>query len=271
MTFLQNEQGCAPPTSYPSGHQRDLPNDFGHRAGRGRTRVTSSTSPVHLTRCNTSDSNFLALSTPHRTISVPYGNWSAFEGLPCWHDEGRKEKSNHSQPIPSPSRSRCRPYPGHANSEILKSLAQLSKAVRKAKPDTKFVVVASDMIEHSKNLSFYEKKRLRQIVPEQELAKARELGLLANFDDASVAIIGAGVIPEAEGGTEVRDEKALSRLRLFWEDWVQASSGNWSLTGSLNFLRSSRGTMRPKNRLGAIVGHSRKLMLHGQLRNTTPY
>ena len=113
-----------------------------------------------------------------------------------------------------------------ANSEILASLKQMSEAIRKSKAKEKLVVVVSDLLEHSSSTSFYRNKQVRPIDPKTELEKAESKGLVADFNGASVAIVGAGLLSPESGADATRDTAALESLHKFWEEWFEASDAN---------------------------------------------
>lgn len=72
-------------------------------------RLVGPAHAINLPCSNTSQPNARTLSAPYRPISVPHCSRSAGEGLPGGYDG---KHGNHSQPIPSPSRSSLREYPG---------------------------------------------------------------------------------------------------------------------------------------------------------------
>lgn len=109
------------------------------------------------------------------------------------------------------------------HSEIMGGLAQLAAAVRAAPGEQKLVIVVSDLLEHSDATSFYRNRDLRQLDAEAELAKAKEAGLVADFDGADVAVVGAGMLSEQSDSKAVRNARALNSLRTFWEKWFASS------------------------------------------------
>ena len=110
------------------------------------------------------------------------------------------------------------------NSEIMASLSQLSDAVRRSDASEKMVLVASDMLENSSSASFYANSNVRQIDWQAELTKAANQRLLGDFDNARVAVIGAGLLPADAQTQGVRDTEALNNLRTFWENWFANSN-----------------------------------------------
>jgi len=131
-----------------------------------------------------------------------------------------------------------------ANSEILASLKQVSAAINESKAPDKLVLVVSDLLEHSTTTSFYRKKTIRLIDPDVELKRAKDSGLIADFSDARVAVIGAGLLdPESDPGA-VRDSKALQSLRTFWERWFEASGAKVAAYGQPDLVAPLRWDTR---------------------------
>jgi hypothetical protein len=125
------------------------------------------------------------------------------------------------------------------SSEILASLTQLSEAVEASDAKDKLVIVVSDLLEHSPVTTFYSNKDLRRIDPAAELEKAREGGLIGNFDGARIAIVGAGLL-SGEKGQALRDTAALAALRSFWESWIEASGGQLAQYGEPDLVKPLR-------------------------------
>jgi hypothetical protein len=111
-----------------------------------------------------------------------------------------------------------------ANSEILSSLAQLSRAVRESPATDKLVIIASDLLEHSTTSSFYQDRNLRVLNPAEEMAKAKEVHLVGDFDGARVYVVGTGLLSPQSDMDMVRDAKARAALRDFWRQWFKESN-----------------------------------------------
>ena len=79
--------------------------------------------------------------------------------------------------------------------DILFALKTVSAVVAKDPAKQKVVFLVSNGLENSSFDSFDEGTGIRNINPEQELAKARASGLLANFGGARVFVLGAGSLP----------------------------------------------------------------------------
>src|SRR5439155_15106927 len=83
-------------------------------------------------------------------------------------------------------------------SEIISSLAEISRVVKSSTAEKRAVLVVSDMIEHSSVTSFYGGgNSLRHIDPVKELKTAETRGLIGNFDGAAIYVLGAGILPPA--------------------------------------------------------------------------
>ena len=125
------------------------------------------------------------------------------------------------------------------HSEILASLKQLSEAVKASDADEKLVILVSDLLEHSPATSFYKNKDLRKIDPAAELEKAKEAGLIADFDGARVAVVGAGLL-SGDSEDAVRDTAALAALRSFWEQWLEQSNAALAQYGEPDLVADLR-------------------------------
>lgn len=111
------------------------------------------------------------------------------------------------------------------HSEIMASLRQIAQAVRSSPARDKLVIVVSDLLEHSRDRSFYADRQLRLIDPEAELASSVEKDLLADFGGARIAVVGAGFLSPESREDAVRDRASLTALRTFWEAWFARSRG----------------------------------------------
>lgn len=110
------------------------------------------------------------------------------------------------------------------NSEIMAGLRQLSEAVRASPAEERIVIVVSDLLEHSTVTSFYRQQTIRMIDPAEEMEKAEAHGLIADFDDARVAIIGAGLLAPGSGAAASRPIREREALHRFWEQWFEHSN-----------------------------------------------
>lgn len=114
-----------------------------------------------------------------------------------------------------------------AKSDVLSSLAAVSKAVREFPGGPKTVLIVSDMLENSSITSFYAQDRMRQINPEEETRKVAKVNLQADFGGADVYVMGAGIVPEPTGpgkqAPNYRSPQALEALHAFWAGFFQRS------------------------------------------------
>lgn len=115
------------------------------------------------------------------------------------------------------------------HSDIVKSLADITKHI--VKPSTaneKVVLLVSDMIEHSSITTFYTKGNLKKVNVKKEMSKITASGHLANFGNANLYVIGAGII----GGKGYRDAKTLKSLTSFWETYFSKTHANLKAFGT---------------------------------------
>ncbi len=115
------------------------------------------------------------------------------------------------------------------HSDILKSLNDIAEHIIKPSPAKKKVVLlVSDMMEHSSITTFYQKGGLKRIDTKKEMAKLKKSGFTADFDNADVYVIGAGMV----GKKGYRDSKTLKALTDFWETYFKESNANLKAIGT---------------------------------------
>jgi len=108
-------------------------------------------------------------------------------------------------------------------SDIFKSLNDLSKhLVNSSTSKNKVVLLVSDMMEYSTITSFYSKGTLKKINTDKEMAKLKSSGYLADFDNAKVYVVGAGLGPK----NSYRDPLILKSFKSFWTEYFKESNGN---------------------------------------------
>jgi hypothetical protein len=118
-----------------------------------------------------------------------------------------------------------------ARSDLFSSLSETSRIVKASTAPRRIVLLVSDMLENSSISSFYAKNRIRQIQPDVELQVVRKENLFGDFGDASIFVMGAGVIPEVAGSgkssesVQYRDPKTLGALKQFWTSYFSQSNG----------------------------------------------
>ena len=114
-----------------------------------------------------------------------------------------------------------------AKSDVIGSLASVSKAVSEARAKTTTVLVVSDMLENSSISSFYTQDRMRQIDLAEELQKVRKTNVQADFGGASIYVMGAGIVHEQAGkkpSLNYRSTQSLEALRGFWDGFFAQSN-----------------------------------------------
>lgn len=115
-----------------------------------------------------------------------------------------------------------------AKSDVVGSLASVSKAVGEARARVKTVLVVSDMLENSSVSSFYAQDRMRQIDADAELQKVQKANIRADFAGASIYVMGAGIVPDVPGKratANYRSTQSLASLRAFWDGFFAQSNG----------------------------------------------
>ena len=121
------------------------------------------------------------------------------------------------------------------HSDIVKSLNDISKHIIKpSQASSKTVLLVSDMIEHSSITSFYSKGNLKKINTKTEIQKIQKSGHIANFANADIYVIGAGII----GHKGYRDAKTLKQLTHFWEQYFILTHANLKEFGTPMLLEN---------------------------------
>ncbi|WP_271007386.1 hypothetical protein [Paucibacter sp. B51] len=114
---------------------------------------------------------------------------------------------------------------GIAKSDVMASLKDISSRVRQSKAKERVVLLVSDMLENSSVSSFYSAQSVRKIDPVKELQLAQEQQLFADFDQARVYVVGAGLLNDAgKSKTAYRDPKTMAALKAFWQQYFEKSS-----------------------------------------------
>ena len=127
-----------------------------------------------------------------------------------------------------------------AKSDILGALKEVAERVGprlKNKKKIMFVLV-SDMLENSNITSFYSNNDVRVIDPAKELALAEAKGMFTDFRQASVYVIGAGVLPPAVGKAAHYRPGVSTVLRAFWDGYFQKSNAKLAEFGAPLLLTS---------------------------------
>lgn len=129
-----------------------------------------------------------------------------------------------------------------AKSDVLAAMNDVSVSVRAARAPQKLVLVISDMLENSTVSSFYERNGMRAIDPAAEIARVRKAGMLGDFDNARIWVMGAGLIASDTTGKKAvyRDPIRLKALQTFWTDYFAQSKGNLIDFGTPELKQSIR-------------------------------
>ena len=115
------------------------------------------------------------------------------------------------------------------HSDIIKSLNDISKhIIKSSNSKEKVVLLVSDMIEHSSITSFYAKGSLKKLKVKTEMNKVKKSDYLANFDEAKIYVIGAGMV----GKNAYRDSKTLKLLSDFWVEYFQTTNAKLQAIGT---------------------------------------
>jgi hypothetical protein len=108
------------------------------------------------------------------------------------------------------------------NTELLGTLSALSKDMIGTHAETKkYVLVISDMMEHSALTSFYANNKARKIDPTAELAKVKSAGMVGTLSQVSFYVHGAGF---SEDG-RYRSALEMNAIEEFWRQWIALSGG----------------------------------------------
>jgi hypothetical protein len=121
---------------------------------------------------------------------------------------------------------------GH--SDIVANLKTVSGHIKRSDAKLKKVLIVSDMLENSSITSFYESGQVRQIDPDQELAKVEKAGFMGDFYGAEVYIFGLGYFARSELSKKESylDPKRLSLIKDFWANYIKKSNGKVAEIGT---------------------------------------
>jgi hypothetical protein len=129
-----------------------------------------------------------------------------------------------------------------AKSDVIAAMSDVSVSVRATRAAQKVVLVISDMLENSTVTSFYERNGMRSIDPAAEMGRVRKAGLLGDFDNARIWVMGAGLIASDTTGKKAvyRDPIRLKALQSFWTGYFAQSKGNLVDFGTPELKQSIR-------------------------------
>lgn len=113
-----------------------------------------------------------------------------------------------------------------SKSDVLASIQDVSRQVKASSAQRKIVLIASDMLENSSISSFYAKRAVRKINPDQETRRVADNNLTGDFGGAEIYVLGAGLIVEDTAAKGVyRDPQTMRALQQFWQRYFDGSHG----------------------------------------------
>lgn len=107
-------------------------------------------------------------------------------------------------------------------SEIVGAFRDIGGRLKASEAKTRVVIVATDGLQHSATLTFYDHKAIRLLDAEKEATSLRARGLLSDLGGARVYVFGGGLAPPDAG---FRDQAELVALESFWRRYVKDSGG----------------------------------------------
>lgn len=108
-------------------------------------------------------------------------------------------------------------------SDVIASIAEVSRLVKNSTIPKKIVLIVSDMLENSTVSSFYTNGNVRRIDPVKEMNIVAKEKMFGDFVGANIYVMGAGVVPE-KGKTVYRDPITMQALKSFWQAYFQKSN-----------------------------------------------
>ena len=115
------------------------------------------------------------------------------------------------------------------NTELLATLAKTSREILPIlKARETYLLIVSDMMEHSDVTSFYKSGNIRMIDPEAELQKAEASGVVAVYPGTVAYIIGAGYT----GAGKYRSAKVMRAVEDFWRLYIARAGGRLQTFGT---------------------------------------
>lgn len=119
------------------------------------------------------------------------------------------------------------------NTELLGTLTMLSRELLSAKKaDHQYMMIVSDMLEHSATTSFYANNKVRRIEPEREIEKVRAAGMIGSLQGIDIYVHGAGYTDDGR----YRSSIEMKAIEEFWRRWIGASGGTLRGYGAPSLL-----------------------------------
>ncbi len=114
-----------------------------------------------------------------------------------------------------------------SHSEIFKTLLEVSNLHSFKKPKgNKIIILVSDMLENSSISSFYTNNSVKMIQYEKEMKVVKKAEYLPDFKDASVYVIGAGLLSMKARNQSNSNIKKLNKLKIFWKKYFKESNAD---------------------------------------------
>ena len=115
------------------------------------------------------------------------------------------------------------------NTELVATLAKTSREILPTLGAREtFLLIVSDMMEHSDVTSFYKAGDIRAIDPEAEMRKVEESGVEPVYPGTVAYVIGAGYT----GTRKYRSAKVLRAVEDFWRLYIERAGGRLETFGT---------------------------------------
>lgn len=113
-----------------------------------------------------------------------------------------------------------------SHSEIFKTLAEVSNlhAFKKAEGN-RIILLVSDMLENSSVTSFYSNGHVKMIDTKNEMEIVKKTEYLPDFKDASIYVVGAGLLSLKARKESSSNNKKMNKLKKFWAQFFKESNG----------------------------------------------
>ena len=115
------------------------------------------------------------------------------------------------------------------NTELVATLAKTSREILPTlEARETYLLIVSDMMEHSDVTSFYRAGNIRTIDPEAEMRKVETSGVEAVYPGTVAYVIGAGYT----GTEKYRSAKVMRAVEDFWRLYVERAGGRLESFGT---------------------------------------
>lgn len=115
------------------------------------------------------------------------------------------------------------------NTELASTLAKTSREILPTLEAAEtYLLIVSDMMEHSDVTSFYQAGNIRTIDPEAELRKVEASGVEAVYPGTVTYVIGAGYTSTGK----YRSAKVMRAIEDFWRFYVERAGGRLEIFGT---------------------------------------